>query len=260
MYPRGPCELTRWSACCRRGVVGIRPCRRSAAWSSTAHGRGRCGSSACASRVKAWTLAIAAPASRSRARETVRGRSLLPDRTVSTLATVPLALPSRSALTSSGAARRWVSASRRARAFVTTMPSSIQPGTGTFKINSAVGAPGRSILSRTCQTHGGRCGRGSRLKERASPGQPPPPSAAPGNSASLLCALPPSEQSAEHRRPPSQMRLEPERLRTPYRRPRARPARSPARPRRVHLGRTAGASDSRYVKSSISVLRCDRLA
>jgi hypothetical protein len=144
----GPCELTCWSACCRRGVVGIRPCRRSAARSSTAHGRGRCGRSVCDSRGKAWTLAIAAPASRSRARETVRGRSLLPDRTVSRLATVPLALPSRSALTSSGAARRWVSASRRARAFVTTMPSSIQPGTGTFKITSAVGAAGRSILSR----------------------------------------------------------------------------------------------------------------
>src|SRR5687768_7719826 len=131
-----PCDLTRSSACCSRGVVGIRPRRRSAARSSTAHGRERRGRSACDSRIKAWTLAIAAPASRSRAAETIGGRSLLPDRKVSRVATVPLALPSRSAAIRRGPARPWVSASRRARALVITMPSVVQRGTESFRIRS----------------------------------------------------------------------------------------------------------------------------
>jgi hypothetical protein len=91
---------------------------------------------------------MAAPASRSRATETVGGRSLLPDRKVSRVATVPLALPSRSAAISRGAARPWVSASRRARAFVITMASGSQRGMGTFKITSVARAAGPSILRR----------------------------------------------------------------------------------------------------------------
>src|ERR671926_1783045 len=57
--------------------------------------------------LKAWTLARAAPASRSRPSEAVGGRSALPGRKVSRVATVPLALPSRSAAISRGAARPW---------------------------------------------------------------------------------------------------------------------------------------------------------
>ncbi|HET8651008.1 MAG TPA: hypothetical protein VFM13_00375 [Gaiellaceae bacterium] len=82
------------------------------------------------------------------AAETIGGRWLLPDRNVSRVATVPLALPSRSAAIRRGAARPSVSASRRARAFVITMPSSIQRGTGTFKITSVVRIAGPSILRR----------------------------------------------------------------------------------------------------------------
>src|SRR5207247_136941 len=131
-----PCDLTRSSACCNRGVVGVRPRRRSAARSSAAHGRGRCGRSACGAKTTALTLAIAAPASRRRAAETIGGEPLLPDRKVSRVATVPLALPSRSAAIRRGPARPWVSASRRARALVITMPSVIQRGTETFRIRS----------------------------------------------------------------------------------------------------------------------------
>src|SRR5512133_3159067 len=130
------CDLTRSSARCKRGVVGIQPRRRSVARSSTAIGRGRYGSSACDSKTTALTLAIAAPASRRRTAETIGGRSLLPDRKVSRVATVPLALPSRSAAIRRGATRPWASASRRARAFVITMPSVVQRGTESFRIRS----------------------------------------------------------------------------------------------------------------------------
>ena len=78
---------------------------------------------------------MAAPASRSRATETVGGRSALPDKNVSRVVTVPLALPSRSAAISRGAARPWVSASRRTRAFVITTRAPTQPGTVIFKVD-----------------------------------------------------------------------------------------------------------------------------
>jgi hypothetical protein len=95
------------------------------------------------------------------------------------------------------------SAHRGPRAFVITMPSSIQRGTGTFKIMSVVRAAVLRFSGGTCQNRGGRCGRGSRPKGRASHRQRWPPSAAPGHSASLLCALLPPDQCAEHRCPTS---------------------------------------------------------
>src|SRR6266700_2137766 len=131
-----PCDLTRSSACCNRGVVGVRPRRRSAARSSAAHGRGRCGRSPCGAKTTALTLAIAAPASRRRTAETIGGEPLLPYRKVSRVATVPLALPSKSAAIRRGPARPWVSASRRARALAITMPSVIQRGTELLRIRS----------------------------------------------------------------------------------------------------------------------------
>ena len=62
---------------------------------------------------------------------------LPPDRKVSRVATVPLAVPSRSAAIRRGATRPWASASRRARAFVITMPSVIHRDTESFRIRSA---------------------------------------------------------------------------------------------------------------------------
>lgn len=119
-------------------VDGINPRRRSAAQSSTAHGRGRYRRCGCGCCFTAWTLAIAAPAARSRAVERVGGRRLLPGRRVSSVATVPQALPSKSPAISLGVARPCTAASPSARAFVTTMPSVIQRGTETFKTTSVV--------------------------------------------------------------------------------------------------------------------------